>query len=213
MIGSRKSSARSQAPEPQPQPSSHDVQKFKVAEAERSVVFDSQLRELEFDFIQENRVWETSIDKRNSVFQEFRRKRQDMFHAQRSNFAHLFEQSESIRSQTFKDNNSKRTSLFEILFTKHETLFTAALEEFSMKQQWYLQTIETLSSANRLRRESRGDCMIETMSTEFSTFLDGFREQVNYDYGPKAREPLSVSPWVVRPLDRRPRGPLVSVEL
>ena len=211
MIGSRKSSARPQVPEPEL--SSHDVQKFKVTEEERSVVFDSQLRELEFDFIQENKVWETSMEQRSSVFQESRTKRQDIFSVQQSNFAGLFEQSQSIRSQTFQDNNSKRTGLFEILFTKHETLFTAALEEFSMKQQWYLQTIETLSSANRLRRESRGDCMIETMSAKFSTFLDGFREQVNYDYGPEAREPLSVPPWAVQPLNRRPRGSLVSVEL
>ena len=141
------------------------------------------------------------------------RSRRDLFRAQQSNHFRLFEQSELTREQRFRDNNSKRVNIFEILLTKHETLFAAALDEFSMKHQWYLQTIETLTSANRLRRESRGDCMIETMSAEFSTFIDGFREQINYNYGPKRLEPLSVSPWVVWAVDRRPEGSVVTVSI
>ena len=175
------------------------MDKFNAAERDRTEDFNSQLRHFEYEFLQAAQEWKKSEQERYDIFNEAQRKRGEIFNAQETHRSNLFDQAEADRDKTFDGNQQRRSRAFQASLAAHERAFRESLDAFFTKHRWYLQTIKELLSANRPQRTSRGQRMIEAMSTEFSIFLQAEQDtfQANHQrrillFGPLLSKSQSV---------------------
>ena len=113
-----------------------------------------------------NEANEESID---DSLRAYMLRREEEVLAQESQRDKLFDQNEARRDETYRSNYDRRTTIYGAAITARSKAFSDFLEILSRKNQWYLQTIETLS--NSPQHKSRCESLVGFMSKEFSAFL------------------------------------------
>lgn len=145
--------------------------RFEAVESKRSETFASEIRQIEFDFLQAEAVRKVPEQQRGEIFRDAQIGRCCAFVTQEKNRLDLFEQAEKGRQDTFRLHDDQRHTIFEASSAAREEVFLNSLEEYSEQYRWYTHTVETLFSTNRQHRQSMYERTIKAISTEFAAFL------------------------------------------
>ena len=159
------------------------MDQFDAAEQERTDRFGSQLRQLDFRYLQSEQVRNKAERERDDSFRESQSERDDIFNKLQLDRYNFYDQAETDRTKTFDTNHRCRSIGFEASLAEHERVFQESLDTFSTKHQWYLQTIKSLLSTNQPQRKSGCEHVIGVMSLEFSAFLQAEQDafQANHE--------------------------------
>lgn len=131
------------------------------AEAERSELVDSQIRQIEFDFLQAEIPRKESEQQRDEVFRSAQIERYDAFVAYEEHRFDLFEQAKTRRIEIFRINEDRRNTIVGVGLTAKEKTFLSSLDEYSAQYVWYSRTAdsEVLFCTGHQLRECSGRIM------------------------------------------------------
>ena len=158
------------------------LDQFNADELDRTDIFDSQLRQLEFQYLLAEKTWKELEQRRDNSIKETKLRREVTFRAEQSMRLDLFDQAEEKREKTFRGHLRCRSEVSEATRATHEQKFQESLDSFSVKHKWYLQAVKDLSTTTRPQRELRVSCIIETISTGFITFIRTKHEEFQATY-------------------------------
>ncbi|KAK7683488.1 hypothetical protein QCA50_013322 [Cerrena zonata] len=134
-------------------PSLNDLEKqFKDAEDERSSLFESFLRQLEYDFLQAESARKLPEKQREEEFVAAQTRR-------------------PRKEDIFRRNEDRRTLLFQEVQEVRKGLFSESLVRYDKQSERFLSTIESLYSSGRQRRDQVAQRLVETITREFLDFL------------------------------------------
>ncbi|CAL1708921.1 unnamed protein product [Somion occarium] len=135
-------------------PSLEEIEKqFEDAERDRSNVFESSQRQLEFDFLEAEAARRLPEEQREQEFDQF-----------------------LCRERVFQSNEVRRGGVFEQKQGVREWDFNKSHEERDKQAKWFLQLIEQLFSKGHAYCEEIYNRMVDSLSAEFLNMLRSAQE-------------------------------------
>lgn len=172
---SKKQPSSAQALSPSRSPSDLE-QHFRTAELEKSRLFDTSLRELEYDFLQQEGLRRQAGQQRQRDFAQAQSRRREQFNANEKLRLDPFHQAQIEQEGTFQANEQRRRALFQSSEDARKKVFEESLEKYSRQSEWIFSILEPLYSSGRRRREDAFRKLLDNITKEFNALHENARD-------------------------------------